>query len=65
MFCSEKVQSERSHFSIFLQVSANSIGHDQAAVQCTAKIELFQDDAFPSQMLNTVAILKLLFQTVE
>jgi len=29
------------------------------------KIELFQDDAFPSQMLNTVAIFQLLLQTVE
>jgi hypothetical protein len=65
MFCSEKAQSERSQFSISLQVSANSIGHDQPAVECTANTELLQDDAFPSYMLNTVVILKLLFQTVE
>ena len=46
-------------------VSANSIGHDQAAVECTSKIELFQDEAFPSQMLNIVAIFQLLIQSVE
>jgi hypothetical protein len=42
----------------------HSIGHDQAEVQCTSKMELFQDYVFSSQMSNAVAILILLFQKV-
>jgi len=45
--------------------TANWIGNDQAVVQCTAKIDLFQENAFPLQLLNTVAIFQLLLQRAE
>jgi len=41
------------------------ICHAQAAVQFTTKMGLFQDNAFPLQMSNTVAIFQLLLQRVE
>jgi len=45
-----KTTLKPSQVPIFLQLSTNLIGHEQAAVLCKSKMKLFQDEAFPSQL---------------